>query len=725
MADIAFQQAVLLYRQGRPADAEKPLLRYAQRNPRDPDALHLLGIIAHETGRSPRAVSLIGKAIALNPNAPALYDSLANALFDLGRKAEALAACDKAIALDPRFVEALVNRGNILFALQRYPEALASHDRAIALAPGFAEAHFNRALALCELERREEALVACDTAIALRPSLPDVHFTRGNMLFDASRYNEALACFERVVALKPDHSEAWFNTGNTYARLLAHDKAVENFDRALRIDATLAGAWQNRGNALAELRRYADALTSYREALRLSPQLEFVSGEAIQAQLTICQWTHLDRDVAALARGIERGEKQCGPFTALAALADPSLQRRAAEIYAASKSVPGHTLPPLPRRAPDGKIRIGYFSADFREHPVADLMLGLFERHDRSRFHLVGFAFGPNAADRTTERVAATLDEFIDIRQLSDIDAALLAREKQIGIAVDLGGYTRHDRPGIFALRAAPVQVNYIGFLGTLGVEHIDYIFADPIIVPAAGREHYAEKIAYLPSYQSNPNDRPVPEQMPTRAACGLPETGFVFCCFNNTYKILPHVFARWIRIVQATPNSALWLYVSNPAAADNLRAEAARLGLEDGRLILAGHVERAEYFARLAIADLFLDTLPYNAGTTASDALWMGLPVLTQIGETFAGRVAASVLTAIGLTDLIATSDADYERIAIELGNDPAQLADAKERLARNRRTERLFDTKRFAASVEAAYEAMMDRYWAGLPPDHIVVPN
>lgn len=722
MAGNAFQQAVLLYQQGRPADAEKSLLPYLQRNPRDPDALHLGAILAQETGRPQRAVTLIGKAIAAEPRAAAPYDVLASALHELGRDREALAACDKAIALDPHFAEAFVNRGNVLLALERAEDAVASHDRAIAIAPGFAEAHFNRALALAAAGRVEEALAACDRALHLQPNLREAHFTRGTLLFDRKLYQDALACFARVLSLKPDHPEAHYNIGNVFLARQDYARAIENYERAIGLKADHAGALLNRGVAQFELGRYDEALASYNATLKLVPDRPFLYGDAFQVELTLCRWKDFAAKRRILSERIARAEKVCDPFTALSVLDDPALQRQAAAIYAAEKyAVP---VLPLPRRDTGDKIRIGYFSADFRQHPVADLIVELLEHHDRDRFHVTGFAFGPDATDDTTRRVASAVDEFIHIRALSDADSVALAREHRIDIAMDLGGYTKHARPGIFAQRAAPVQVSYIGFLGTMGVETTDYIVADRTLIPDSEVQHYAEKIVWLPSYQANPRERPVGVAA-TRGSFGLPDTGFVFCCFNNTFKILPDIFARWIRIVRQVPGSVLWLYASNPTAAANLRAAAAGLGLEPERLILADRVERLAYLARLGLADLFLDTAPYNAGTTASDALWMGVPVLTLPGRTFASRMAASVLTAMAMPDLVASCPEEFERIALSLASDPGGHAEIKHRLVKNRGTARLFDTERFARDIETAYGTMMDRYRSGQPPDHIIVPD
>lgn len=699
----------MLYRQRRLDDAEKRLGQILQRNANHVDALHLLGVIALETGRAPQAAMLLGKAVKLNPRAAPLHDRLANALNDLGRREEALASWDKAIQIDPGFADAHVNRGSVLKALGRLEQAMAAFDLALVLAPNFAEAHHNRAVALSGLRDFDTALVSCERAIALAPGFPEAHFTRGTILAALRRDNDAVASFRQTIALKPDHAGAYYNIGTACLGSGRPHDAIEHFGKAIALKPDHADAYHNRGIALQDLGHYEEAIDSQKKALALRPNFDFLQGDLLQLQLMVCEWSGLQTSIAQLTGKLADGGRALPPFATLLTLHSPALQRKAAEIYAACKYPPDNRLGPIVPKPRGEKIRVGYFSPDFREHPVSYLMVGLFEHHDRTRFHTVGFAFGPETSDAMAARVARSVDEFIDVRQMPDHAVAQLARDMEIDIAVDIGGFTQHTRPGIFALRAAPVQVSYIGYLGTMGSDYIDYLIADPVMIPEGDRRHYAEKIVYLPSFQSNTTDLPAPGTPISRAEAGLPENGFVFCCFNNNFKILPDVFAGWTRILTATPGSVLWLYIGSAVAARNIRAAAASGGVDPDRIVFAPHVARPAYLARLKLADLFLDTSPYNAGTTASDALWMGLPVLTRLGETFAGRMGASLLTAIGMPELIAASPADYETMAIELARDSARMVEIKRKLAANRATARLFDTPRFARDIEAAYTAMM----------------
>ena len=716
-----FEHAVMLYRQRLLPDAEKVLGQLLQRAPGHVDALHLAGLIAQESGRPQRAASLLGKAVKLRPGAAPLHDALANVLNELGRRREALAHWDKATETDPGFADAWVNRGALLKAMNRVEEAIASYDRGLSIEPEFAEAHYNRALALSALNQFEAALESCGRSIALTPGFAEAHASRGTILAALNRDAEALASFRQAVALKPDHAEGYYNIGTSLLGLSRLLDAVEYFDRAIALKPDYADAHRNRGIALQGLDRYEEAIQSQRKALALRPDFDFLMGDLLQLRLTICDWNGLDAAVREIAARIAKGDRVCPPFTTLLTYRDPMLQRQAAEIYASAKYPADGRLGPFAHRTRGDKIRIGYFSADFREHPVSQLMIGLFENHDRARFHTVGFAFGPDTGDAMAARVAASFDEFIDVRIMSDHAVAALARTKGIDIAIDLGGHTKHARTGIFALRAAPVQVGYIGYLGTMGADYIDYIIADRVTVPADDRPHYTEKVAYIDSFQANSAGRVVSDVPVSRSDAGLPEDRFVFCCFNNNHKILPDVFLAWVRILKEVPGSVLWLYSASEAAERTIRRSAETAGLAPERIVFARHVPYADYLARLRLADLFLDTSPYNAGTTASDALWMGLPVLTRLGEAFAGRMAASLLTAIGAPELIASSADEYETMAIGLAQDRARLMAVKEKLAANRGTAQLFDAVRFARNIEAAYMAMAERHWAGLTPDHI----
>ncbi len=529
--------------------------------------------------------------------------------------------------------------------------------------------------------------------------------------------NAALASYDHAIRLNPNHAEAHHNRGCAFHAQLAYGAAIECYDEALRLKPDYANAHANRGNALLALKQYSAALASFDRALALQPDYEYLRGTRLHTRRLLCDWHDDAADLAQLEAAIARGERVALPFATLALTASPALQKRAAEIYVADKHPPrpeSEAAPILPHLA-HSRIRIGYFSADFYNHATSYLMAELFERHDRTRFEILGFSFGPDTGDPMRSRVSAAMDRFLDVRSLTDRDIAQLSRSLQVDIAVDLKGFTRDHRAGIFAHRAAPIQASYVGYPGTMGAPWMDYLIADPTLIPARSRHHYSEKIAYLPgTYQPNDARRPIAATTPTRAAEGLPETAFVFCCFNNTYKITPAVFALWMRILARVEGSVLWLLEDNPASIANLRAEAARCGISPARLIFARPQPIAEHLARHALAGLFLDTTPYNAHTTASDALWTGLPILTLPNETFAGRVAASLLRATSLpepalTGLIATSESEYEQRAVALAQHPERLLSLRTHLRQSRATAPLFDTAAFTRQLEAAYTAML----------------
>ena len=384
---------------------------------------------------------------------------------------------------------------------------------------------------------------------------------------------------------------------------------------------------------------------------------------------------------------------------------------------------PDYSLSDIPKRSRDRKIWIGYYSADFRNHAVSHLAVEFLESHDENKFELIAFSYGPEANDAMHWRVSAAFDTFIDMRSLSDCDVARVSREPKIDIAIDLTGLTFGGRPGIFAYRAAPIQLSYLGYLGTMAADYYDYLIADKTIIPPTSQEYYAEKIAYLPNYHAGAFQKPVAEKVFTREELGLPPSGFVFCCFNNSFKITPASFDGWMRILKKVKGSVLLLYTSTVLALENLKREAVKRGVDPNRIIHGKFLPLPEHLSRLAIADLFLDTLPYNAGTTASDALWSGLPVLTYAGNSFASRMAGSVLKAMGLPELIAPSREEYEIRAIELASNPFKLAKIKKKMLEKRSAAPLFDSKLFVKHIEAAYSVMYERYHAALPLEHFEI--
>ena len=756
--DTAFGQAFALHRAGRFVEAETLYRRILAIQPDHFDSLHLLGVCYHQRGEHAQALRQIDAALKLNPDSASAHSNHGATLRELKRLDEALACYEKALALKPDHAEALYNRGNALRDLHRFVEAVASYDRALVLSPDHADALYNRAralaklvryeeavasyeqalarksdhaeafnnrgIALAELKRFDEALASFSDALALKPDYIDALNNRGNVLREFRRFNEALASFDQALTRKPDYSDAFNNRGIALAELKQFDAAVASFNRAIALKLDYAEAYHNRGNALRDLQQHETALQSYDRAIALKPDFAFLYGMRLHTKMHLCDWRDVDAEFTQLAARIERSQKTSPPFPVLAVTGSLPLQRKAAEIWVQEKCLLSYALPKLPKYPKHDKIRVGYYSADYHNHATAYLMAELFERHDRAKFELIAFSYGPDSKDEMRQRLVAAFDQFIDVRAQSDKEVAQLARKLGVDIAVDLKGFTTDGRAGIFAERTAPIQVNYLGYPGTMGAEYIDYLIADKTLIPEESQPHYSEKIVYLPnSYQVNDAKRRISDKAFTRAELGLPSSGFVFCCFNNNYKITPGTFDGWMRILKRVEGSVLWLLEDSATAADNLRKEAVQRAVGAERLVFAKRMPLPEHLARHRVADLFLDTLPCNAHTTASDALWAGLPVLTCMGEAFASRVAASLLNAIDLPELITHTQEEYEALAVELATNPQRLAQIKQKLAQNRLTTPLFDTPLFTKHIEAAYTAMYERYHTDLQSDHIYI--
>ncbi len=677
------------------------------------------GIALHELKRSEEALASYDKAIALKPDSAEAHYNRGIALLDLKRSAEALASYDRAIALKPDYAEAYCNRGNVLKDLKRPEEALASYDQAIALKPDFAEAYSNCGIALHDLKRPEEALASYDKAIALKPDYAEAYCDRGNALHELKRLDEALASYDKAIVLKPDDATMHNNRGNILLELKRLDEALASYDKAIASKPDFAEALNNRGVTLHELKRLDEALVSYDRALAVKADHPYAFSGSADCAMKLCDWERRERLTADVSAHVAGKKSIISPFVLLGYSGNPALQLQCARNYI-ENMIP---VPPSPfwsgQTWRHDKLRVAYLSADFCARPAAYLTAELFEQHDRSRFEIFGVSFGVDDRSEIRKRIIAAFDEFHDVRRMSDQEVAKLLFDMQVDIAIDLMGYTQDSRSGIFAFRPAPIQVNYLGYPATMGADFIDYIIADKTVAPFEHQPFYTEKIVHLPDcFQVNDRKRAIAARTPTREDVGLPAKGFVFCSFNNIWKITPAMFDVWMQLLHQVKGSVLWLVRDNESAERNLREEAQRRGIDPSRLVFAARVPLEEYLARDRVADLFLDTLPYNAGTTASDALWAGLPVLTCEGESFSGRMAASLLHAIGVPELITSNLEDYQALALKLARDPARLAEIKAKLAHNRDTYPLFNTERFARHIEAAYTTMWEIWQRGEAP-------
>ena len=685
-----FQQGLSFHQKGQLSQAKAAYEQVLEKQPKNFDALHLLGVIFLQSGSENFGLNLFDKAVAIEPDNAIAFYNRGIALQNLRRLEESLASYDRSLAIKPGYPGALFNRGNVLRGLNRLEESIESYEKTLQIKPDHLKALLNRGAALEDLKRLDDALASYDKAIALKPDYADAFNNRGAALEDLNRLDDALASYDKAIALKPDYADA-FN---------------------------------NRGNTLKDIKRLDDALASYDKAIALKPDCEFLQGTKLHTQMQICDWSDLKNQLNGLEASIAKGLKVTPPLPMLGLSDRPEIQLKASRIYANGKYLEPSVQGEFKTQTASRKIRIGYYSADFHNHATSFLMAELFEAHDSQKFELYGFSFGPDKQDEMRNRVAISFNLFFDVTKKSDLEVAQMSRDLGIDIAVDLKGFTQYSRTGIFAEHCAPVQVNYLGYPGTLAAPYFDYIVADKTLIPQENQQYYSEKIIYLPhSYQVNDSKRKISERVFTRQELGLPESGFVFCCFNNNYKILPATFDVWMRLLKTVDLSVLWLFEGNPTAAKNLRKEAEIRGVDSARLVFAPRMKLEEHLARHRFADLFIDTLPCNAHTTASDALWAGLPVLTQMGQSFAARVAASLLNAMDLPELITKTQEEYEARAIELANDPLQLTEIKKKLERKRETSPLFDGQLFARHIEAAYAEIHRRHLNGEMPEHIEV--
>jgi predicted O-linked N-acetylglucosamine transferase (SPINDLY family) len=743
---------------GHPQAAWDLLQRAVARQPRHAEARSHAGMALQALGRHEEAMAQFARALEGQPGFPEALSNRGNSLLELGRPDEARQDFEQALATRPDFLEARFNLGNAEHRLGRQREAISAYDAVLARESGVPQVHHNRMQALQALGELESAHAAADKllarwpdfvparlarsglflqagdaeraredaahAIRHAPSEPEAHYAEGVALLSLRQAEAALEAFNRCLALQPAHADALLNRANAQVALRRHEEALADFTRAAAAAPGQAGIAFNQGKSLLELKRYDEAAAAFERALAIDPHYPYAEGQALHARLLACDWDGLDTRVMSLRQGIAAGRRVAEPFGWCGLSDDLGDLKRCAEIFSADQyPAPARTLFETAggaREQADGRLRIGYLCGEFRNQATSILMTEWFELHDRSRFVLHAFDNGWDDGSSLRRRIDAAFDEIVGVSQLSDDAAARAIAARGIDVLVNLNGFFGLGRNAVFARRPAPVQVNYLGFPGTIGAPWMDYLVADAVVLPPGDDGFYFEQVVRLPhSYQANDRRRAVSPQTPSRAALGLPAEGFVFCCFNNTYKILPPMFACWMRLLRAVPDSVLWLLQDNDAATDRLRAAAAAAGVDPAQLVFAPRVRLEEHIARHRAADLFLDTLPYGAHTTASDALWAGLPLLTCKGRSFAGRVGASLLGALGMGEALVVEDLPaYEARALALARDPQQLQALRQRLAQVRDTAPLFDASRQVRAFEQALQHMVERHRAGLAP-------
>ena len=646
--------------------------------------------------------------------------------FEKGNLNESKKLCLEILKDEPKNFDILHLLGIISFTLEDYKKSADLIAKAITINPKNAEAYNNQSIVLKKINKLEDANESLNQAIKIKPDFIEAYNGRGHLLVELNQLDAALENFNKAIEINPNFAEAYNNRGNILNKLNRYTESIESYDKAISINPNFAEAYNNRGGVQKDRKLYEDAHKSYEKAIKIKPNLDFMLGSLLYTKLHLCDWKSFDENLKKIEENIIKGNKSITPFSSLLVLNSPSLQKKAAEIYFKAKYNSKNALKSFGERPQNNKIRVGYYSADFRKHVMSDLLIHLFKCHDKSKFELIGFSFIPGKPDLMHNEIKKKFDQFFDVSLKTDKEIAQLSKDMNIDIAVDLMGYTTNARMGIFKESCAPIKINFLGYPGTLGTNHHDYIIADKILIPKKYQKDYSEKIVYLPdSYKLDHSTRKVSNKIFTKEEFGITKNSFVFCCFNNNFKITPNVFNIWMNVLKNVKDSVLWLMIKgdNQTVKNHLKKEALKKGIESDRLIFANRMPLSDHLARLKLSDLFIDTMPYNAHTTASDALWVGLPVLTLCGETFASRVAASMLNAVELNELITLTDKEFEDLAIELANNPKKLQQIKNKLNNNKISKPLFNTKLFTKNIEKAYSIIYEKYLKKLPIKNIEI--
>jgi protein O-GlcNAc transferase len=720
---------ILERRAGRPESAAH-FLRQALALKGGDAACHSdLGIALDQLGQSEEALACFQEAVRLEPNNFRLCNNLGIALIKHGKTAEAERYFREILHVEPKNVGTLFNLGIALYEQGQLKSAADFYRQVIQLDPQHVGAFHNLGITLYKLGRIDEAITAFRRTLRINPHHAKAHGNLGWAL-------KAASCCHEALRINPSDWQAWNNLGKIYQDLHRLDEARAAYQHCLLLHADCAMAHHNLANLHWDEGHLDEAVASERRALKIDPDFLLARGFLVHGLQHLCDWQDLEEltrpAIEAFASpDAVRADAEMPPFIFMSLTTPPTTaeqqlrcSRRWVEKSLTWAMLQGQQLRLARPRPRSDKITVGYLSADYRTHPVAQLIIQVLERHDRTTFNVFGYSYGPEDSTPMRERMEKAVDRFVELRNSSFLEAAQRIAADQVDILVDLTGYTQFARSEILALRPAAIQVNYLGFTSTMGAPFIDYILVDDFIVPPEQQPFFTEKLVHLPGcYQVGDNQRPIAAKTPTRVASGLPKDGFVFCCFNNNSKIGPVMFTVWMDLLKAIPKSVLWLRESNRFFSHNLRREAVARGVAPERLVFGPRAPVADHLARHRLADLFLDAFPFNAHATASDALWAGCPVLTLAGQTFVSRVTGSLLRTLGLPELITTSFEEYSAMALRLARDPDMLAELRTRLAANRLTSPVFDAGPIVRNLEQAYRTMLEVHASGAPPRPITV--
>ena len=567
-----------------------------------------------------------------------------------------------------------------------------------------------------------KALSFINEAIKINSNFSDAYAEQGNALNELKKFEEAINSFDKAININPNITRAYHNKGFILHELGNFELAIENYNKAIKSDPNFVPSHNNKGFAFHQLKKFSESLKSYEKAFKINPNFNFLLGKIIHSKRYFCNWTSHEENLIDLENKLNENRAACLPFATLSLYDSPLLQQKAAKIFI--KETFSHTQNNIFKTQKNKKIRVGYYSSDFYNHAMSFLLAKMFELHDKSKFEIIAFYFGPKKNDQMSKRIKNAFTQFIEVSSKTDKEITELSKKLNIDIAVDLMCYTTNARIGIFSEKCAPIQINYLGYPGTSGTDFIDYIIADKILIPKENQKFYSEKIIYLPNtYQVRDSTQKISNKIYNRKDFGLPEKNFVFCCFNQNYKITPNVYDIWMRLLKKIEGSVLWLIKSSDEGANNLKKEAHKRGVNSNRIIFAEKISQPDHLARHKLADLFIDTFPYTAHTTCSDSLWSGLPVVTRIGESFASRVGASVLNAIGLEELITKTEQEYENLTTQLATKPEFLKKIKKKLEKNKNKEPLFNTKLYTSHIEKAYIKIYNNYQSNLSVENIEI--
>ena len=682
-------------------------------------AFYIQGVMLQELKRFDEAVESYDNAISIKSDYVEALNNRGNALSELRRFEEALKSYDKSISIRPNYAEAFFNRATALKELKRLDEALVSYDKAISVKSYFSEAFNNRGVTLGQLKRFDEALESYDNAISINPNYVAAFNSRGNILKELKRFDEALQSYDAAISIKSDYVEAINNRGNTLREMQRLDEALFSFDKAIAIDPNFIEAFYDRGILLYSMKRFDEALKSYEAAFLINEEFKQLRGARVQASLFSYNWDNLNIKIEDLNKAVGEHKGACTPFMFLSINDSPDMFLRLVRSQVDDVKPKPVDMEFAPFKNDHARIRLGYLSADFREHPIAQALSNIISLHDRSRFEVIGISIGPRDASEIANRLINEFDVFRDARNMRDMELKKLIQDLQIDILLTTAIWTEYSRKELLNYRCAPAQVNFLS-AWTSGYGLNDYIIADPRGILPDEKHHFSEKIVYLRGFANDTNQK-MPTDKPERAFYGLPENSIVFCCFNQPYKINPEMFDRWMNILGRVEGSVLWLKY-NTVGNDRLLAEAGRRNIEPSRIVFAPTLSSiSDHFARLSLADLTLDTLPFGGHTTMRDSLYAGVPIITQTGRSFVGRIGTILLEDAGLPELVCRTAEEYENLAVALALDSTRLRGIREKLKRNRLTQRLFDSRQYVLDLEAAYEAIYHRHKNGLPPEHI----